>query len=126
MEKPFICFGTVTIDCAPEQVPAMVSFYTKLLDLTLGNSEDDPFPFLSGKDLRIILQPLQDYVPPTWPGNERGKQVHIDLGVRDLPAAVAYARSIGAAESPEQYSQHWHVMLDPAGHPFCLCLFPED
>ena len=104
----------------------MIAFYTQLLDLTLQGGEDGPFVFLSGKDLRILLQPLPDYLPPTWPGNERGKQVHLDLGVRDLPAAVAYAKSIGAVESAQQYSQNWHVMLDPAGHPFCLCLFPVD
>lgn len=132
MEKPFVCFGTVTIDCAPEHVPAMIDFYSNILDLKLGNSPEDPFPFLSGKDklsdadLRMILQPLEDYLPPTWPGNERGTQVHIDLGVRDLPAAVAYAKSIGAKESPVQFSENWRVMLDPAGHPFCLCLFPEE
>ena len=126
MEKPDIRFGTVTIDCTPGQVRAMVRFYTRLLDLTLEGSEDDPFPFLSGKDIRIILQPLDDYLPPTWPGNERGKQIHLDLGVRDLPQAVAYAKSTGAIESPVQYSNNWHIMLDPAGHPFCLCLYPED
>jgi len=25
-----------------------------------------------------------------------------------------------------QFSENWRVMLDPAGHPFCLCLFPEE
>ena len=126
MEKPDIRFGTVTIDCLPGQVHAMVDFYTRLLDLTLESSEDDPFPFLSGKDVRIVLQPFDGFLPPSWPGNERGIQLHLDLSVKDLPLAAAYAKSIGAIESPVQYSKNWHIMLDPAGHPFCLCLYPEE
>ena len=52
--------------------------------------------------------------------------MHLDLSVKNLPQAAAYAMSIGAAESPVQYSANWHILLDPAGHPFCLCLYPED
>ncbi len=122
MERPAIRFGAVTIDCAPEQVPAMVAFYRQLLDLQV-EGEDGPYPYLSREGFAITLQPEEGYQPPTWPSLERGQQLHIDLMVDDLPAAVAYAKSIGASESSVQYSQRWHILLDPAGHPFCLCAF---
>jgi catechol 2,3-dioxygenase-like lactoylglutathione lyase family enzyme len=103
----------------------MIAFYTQLLDMTLETPEDFPYPYLQGDGFDISLQPGDDYLPPTWPTNERGQQLHLDLTVKDLPAAIAFAKSLGATESPEQYGKNWHILLDPAGHPFCLCLEPE-
>lgn len=125
MDRPDIRFGAVTIDCAREQVHPLILFYTMLLGLKLEGSEEDDFPYLAGDGFGITLQVLEDYVPPTWPSNERGKQMHMDFVVKNLHEAVIYARSMGADESPEQYSERWHVMLDPAGHPFCLCLVSD-
>ena len=121
MDVPSIKFGAVTIDCARHQVHDMIHFYTRLLGMTLETEEDYAFPYLQGDGFGITLQPGDDYLPPTWPTNERGQQLHVDYMVKDLPAAVAYAKSLGAAESAQQYSERWHVLLDPAGHPFCLC-----
>lgn len=127
MDRPDIRFGAVTIDCAPHQVKEMVDFYRKLLNLTLEVEEDElgPFPFLYTDGFAITLQPEEGYQPPTWPSLERGQQVHLDLLVKDIKEAVAYALSIGATESKEQFGKNWHTMLDPAGHPFCFCRVEE-
>lgn len=127
MNRPDIRFGAVTIDCAPGQLRAMVDFYRKLLGLTLEGPEEElgRFPSLYKDGFGITLQAEESYRPPTWPGPERGQQLHLDLLARDLKEAAAYARSIGATESPVQYSENWHIMLDPAGHPFCLCKSQE-
>jgi hypothetical protein len=45
---------------------------------------------------------------------------HMDFKVDDLAEAVAYAISCGAAKADVQYYDTSTVMLDPAGHPFCL------
>ena len=51
--------------------------------------------------------------------------MHLDFTVSDLNKAVRRAQSLGAAMAGEQYNPgQWITMLDPAGHPFCLCL-PE-
>ncbi len=64
---------------------------------------------------------VPDYRPPTWPGGDVPKQMHLDLGVTDLEAAVAEAQRLGARLAPHQPSpDRWRVLLDPAGHPFCL------
>lgn len=39
----------------------------------------------------------------------------------DLDKAVQYAIDCGAAMADKQFSDDWRVMIDPAGHPFCLC-----
>ena len=53
-----------------------------------------------------------------------GKQqqmAHMDFAVNDLEKAVQYAMHCGAVVADKQFSDSWRVMLDPAGHPFCLC-----
>jgi len=63
-----------------------------------------------------------EHEPPAWP-TERGTQqmqLHLDLGVQDLPAEVARAEALGARPAQWQPQDDVRVMLDPAGHPFCL------
>jgi catechol 2,3-dioxygenase-like lactoylglutathione lyase family enzyme len=59
---------------------------------------------------------------PAWPSRpgEQTMQLHLDLGVRDVDAAVAEALSLGAELAAYQPQDDVRVMLDPAGHPFCL------
>ncbi len=49
-------------------------------------------------------------------------QSHFELVVEDLDAARASLVDLGAtvAAQPEPPNPHLTVMLDPAGHPFCL------
>lgn len=48
--------------------------------------------------------------------------MHLDLAVDDLGTAVAHARDAGAVLAEHQPQEDVRVMLDPAGHPFCLYL----
>jgi Glyoxalase-like domain len=62
------------------------------------------------------------YERPTWPATT-GKQqmmMHLDIGVTDLEAAVHDAFALGAELHVHQPQDDVRVMLDPAGHPFCL------
>jgi hypothetical protein len=64
---------------------------------------------------------VADYVPPTWPDGDVRQQIHLDLTVTDLEPAVAEALRLGARIASVQPAQdRWRVLLDPAGHPFCL------
>jgi hypothetical protein len=64
---------------------------------------------------------VDDYVPPTWPASDIPKQIHLDLAVTDLDSAVAEAERLGARQAADQPApDRWRVLLDPAGHPFCL------
>ena len=47
---------------------------------------------------------------------------HLDIAVSDLDAAEAWAISMGAELTAFQPQDDVRVMLDPAGHPFCLFL----
>ena len=64
------------------------------------------------------------YIPPVWPEKpgKQQKQMHFNFQVNDLPAAVAEAIRLGATRTAKQYGgEHFITMLDPEGHPFCLC-----
>lgn len=73
--------------------------------------------FLNG-----IVGMKDDYVPPVWPTTREAQQqmAHLDFHVSNVEEAVAHALSCGATLSETQYDEGWRVMIDPAGHPFCL------
>ena len=70
----------------------------------------------------LATQQAAGYVRPVWPNAEGRQQMmlHLDFEVSDLPAAVAHAVELGAAVAEFQPQDDVRVMLDPAGHPFCL------
>jgi Glyoxalase-like domain len=48
--------------------------------------------------------------------------MHVDVAVGDLAQAVAAAQELGATLAGSQPQDNCTVLLDPAGHPFCLYL----
>jgi catechol 2,3-dioxygenase-like lactoylglutathione lyase family enzyme len=76
----------------------------------------------------IGVQHAPGHVPPQWPEGTPPQQVHLDLHVDDLRAAVERATALGArrlqaprapADNPDG-DERYAVLADPAGHPFCL------
>ena len=71
----------------------------------------------------ILFQQNLEYIPPVWPEKPEAQQqmAHMDFAVNDVTKAVQHAIQCGATIAEEQFSDDCRVMLDPAGHPFCLC-----
>lgn len=72
--------------------------------------------------LKIEFQWTPDYVAPVWPP-ERDRQqmmIHLDIAVENLEATVSWAVDAGAKVAAHQPQVGVRVMMDPAGHPFCL------
>jgi catechol 2,3-dioxygenase-like lactoylglutathione lyase family enzyme len=102
---------------------ALGAFYARLFGWAV--VQDDPGwvmvrPPAGGTGLSFQREP--DYVPPVWPPRPGRQQmmVHLDIAVDDLEAAVARALEAGATLADYQPQAHVRVLLDPAGHPFCL------
>ena len=70
----------------------------------------------------ISFQQVTDYKAPTWPSQDVPQQLHLDVMVRDLDEAEAEVLKIGATKPEHQPGTSFRVFLDPAGHPFCLCV----
>jgi len=111
--------GLICLDC--EDPAGLAAFWAGLLGGEATPLSDDVVMVKNdGTALAAVRTP--GYQPPTWPGPAIPKQVHLDLAVRDLDAAEAEAVRLGARRAGEQpRPARWRVMLDPAGHPFCLC-----
>jgi predicted enzyme related to lactoylglutathione lyase len=70
----------------------------------------------------FVFQKADGYRAPTWPpvDGEQRPMMHFDFQVGDLDQAVAEAVALGASLSSVQPRENVRVLLDPAGHPFCL------
>lgn len=104
---------------------ALGAFYSSLLDWPIVHQEPGATVIKRPQDgVFMVFQQADGYVPPTWPP-EPGAQrpmMHLDVEVDDLDAAVADAVAAGARVADHQPRPNVRVLLDPAGHPFCLCL----
>jgi hypothetical protein len=106
----------ISLDCADPQ--RLADFYLALLGgRPLWAKESSAAIEVPGAVL--VAQRVDDYVPPSWPGTAI---VHLDLTADDLVATAEQAVALGAT-LPEQPDPRWRVLLDPAGHPFCLTPF---
>jgi catechol 2,3-dioxygenase-like lactoylglutathione lyase family enzyme len=70
----------------------------------------------------LSFQTSPAYVRPVWPAQDGAQQMmmHLDFEVEDLDVAVAHACELGAEQAGYQPQDNVRVLLDPAGHPFCL------
>jgi hypothetical protein len=77
-------------------------------------------------DLKLEFQWEEHYAPPRWPAapGEQQMMIHLDIGVAELDEGVAWASEQGATVAEHQPQNGVRVMLDPAGHPFCLFADP--
>ena len=118
-ERPRMRLTATVLDTPDPR--GLARFYAALLDWPIG-TDDPEWATLrpGGPGLSFQLEPAHE--PPVWPagpGDPR-MQAHLDVEVDDLAAAVEYARSLGAVQAGFQPQDDVRVMLDPAGHPFCL------
>jgi len=103
--------------------PGLGEFYSRLLGWEVTWSEPEWVmikPPGGGTGLSFQLEPT--HIPPVWPqvADEQQMMMHLDISVDDLAAGVARAESLGARQADFQPQHNVRVLLDPAGHPFCL------
>jgi len=115
-----------TVDCIDPH--ELAEFYASLLKWEIKFIDEEwAYVYAPGTNQGtypcILFQQNSDYTPPVWPGEPKAQQqmAHMDFAVNDLEKAVQYAIQCGATIADNQFSNNWKVMLDPSGHPFCLC-----
>jgi hypothetical protein len=112
-------FPGIVVDCPDPGV--LATFYGAMLDwkveISAGWAE-----IRAEYGQCICFQQVADYAPPRWPAQELPQQMHLDVIVDDLDAAGAAVLALGATKHEYQPGTSFRVYLDPAGHPFCLCL----
>jgi hypothetical protein len=115
-------FVGISLDCADPH--ALADFYLALLGghllwRTLRSAG------IKVPGVTLACQWVEDYHPPAWPG---ASIVHLDLTAGDqLDGPTDRAVTLGATLADPQPDDRWRVLLDPAGHPFCITPFiPPD
>lgn len=119
-------FGVV-LDCP--DASELAHFYERLLGWTLFKDTPEWATLAPSEEAgyNLAFQREPNYVRPVWPSKpgEPLMMLHLDLEVDDLEQALAYAVGVGAEVAPFQPQKDVRVMVDPAGHPFCLYLDDE-
>ena len=136
MERPTMRISGPTLDAADPV--ALGHFYERMLGWEIvevegprpGHPREDGWIKLRSPrgDLKLEIQWDPNYTPPVWPSRagEQLMMIHLDIAVDDLEAGVAWAVACGATVAAHQPQAGVSVMLDPAGHPFCLFPSPTD
>ncbi len=113
------------LDCADAE--ELAQFYARLLDWQITAGGDSWFQLRDpAGGIGLNIQAEQWYRPPVWPESTdaQDKMLHFEIAASDVSAAVAHAVAAGATvASPQPVDRdqdQLRVMLDPAGHPFCL------
>ena len=107
---------------APD-VDVLARFYSGLRGWTIRKQDATGAALDVGEGVAYLsIQHNPEYVRPTWPTTAGRQQMmlHLDFEVTDLDEAVAHALSLGAELPDFQPQDDVRVLLDPAGHPFCL------
>jgi catechol 2,3-dioxygenase-like lactoylglutathione lyase family enzyme len=121
MEQPPMRISATVLGAPDPQ--ALGAFYARLLGWTVATNEPEWVmvrPPSGGTGLSF--QKESDYVEPIWPPVPGQQQMmsHLDIAVQELDTGVAWALEGGARLAEFQPQADVRVMLDPAGHPFCL------
>jgi catechol 2,3-dioxygenase-like lactoylglutathione lyase family enzyme len=121
MERPGLRFTATTL-CSPD-AGALARFYAGLLGWAV-KKEEPGWVMLAAPDggRELYFHGDEAYRPPVWPSRPDRQQMmsHLEIQADDVPAAVAFAESLGARQAEFQPQDDVRVMLDPDGHPFCL------
>lgn len=117
-------FALVALDCPDPR--SLAEFYQGIVGGQIREPATDEWVRLqlsNGSDLGFQRDDV--YQPPQWPDG-LPQQAHLDFDVPDLDEGERAVLEVGARKAESQPSpDEWRVFLDPAGHPFCLCLVAE-
>lgn len=114
-----------TVNIGAPDPRALAQFYARLLGWDLADDRGD---FLIVRNpaggVAVSCQLEESFVAPIWPAGsgDQQMQLHLEIGVDDLAAALEHALQCGARLADAQPQPDVRVCLDPAGHPFCLWL----
>ncbi|WP_293695530.1 VOC family protein [uncultured Agrococcus sp.] len=106
----------VTLDAA--DVAPVADFWSKALGWPILAATEE-YAMLQGPTHALGISRTPDYQPPRWP-DDGHKQFHFDLSADNIEATADHLVELGATRPADQPGDTWVVLLDPAGHPFCL------
>lgn len=116
----FASLCMVSLDCA--NPGELADFYSGVLGWDVLHKEDEYAMIGNSSGAPIGFGRVDGYQPPAWPDPASPKRFHLDFYVDDLDDAAKKCIDLGGTVADHQPGERWRVILDPAGHPFCVCL----
>jgi hypothetical protein len=118
-ESGIVEWAALTIGCPDPGV--LADFYAAVLGGTVSDRSAES-ALLSTASMAFVFRAVAEFRASTWPSPEVPLHSHFELVVEDLAGAVERTAELGArrAEGQDPDDSNLVVMLDPAGHPFCL------
>jgi hypothetical protein len=110
---------SVTLDCDDPTKEA--EFWAAMLGGTISYSSEDfvGVELPGGMWIGAVRSP--GHKPAEWPEGNTPQQFHLDVAVDDMDEAEQAATGLGAVKADHQPApDRWRVLIDPAGHPFCV------
>jgi catechol 2,3-dioxygenase-like lactoylglutathione lyase family enzyme len=123
---PSLRWNAVCLDC--KDAEEMAAFYGRLLGWKVTGSDGAGWIAMNDPagGVGLLFQAEEWYEPAVWPERPevQHKMLHFEIHVDDVPAAVEHAVAAGARVAAHQPADRdpatLRILLDPAGHPFCL------
>ena len=98
MAMAIALLASTALDCSDPA--ALASFWAELVGGEVAFTSPE-FCAVKTDNGWLATVRIDDYKPPTWPDSAVPKQMHLKPSEQPAP-------------------DRWRVLLDPAGHPFCL------
>jgi hypothetical protein len=114
--------AAVVIDC--RAAAPVAEFYRAVGGGEITRRDEDSV-WLVVAGTTVIFREVAGYQAPTWPSPDVPMQAHLDFFVDDLGRAESLLRQHGASRPEHQPHDGLVVLLDPAGHPFCITARPQ-
>jgi predicted enzyme related to lactoylglutathione lyase len=110
----------VVLDLECADPPALTEFYHQVLGWDISLSQPE-YAEISNGATRILFTRREGYKGAGWPESASPKRYHLCMRTSDVADAVRRCLDLGASKPEFQPGDgKWTVLLDPAGHPFCL------
>ncbi|MEU7135117.1 VOC family protein [Streptomyces sp. NPDC046261] len=98
---------------------ALADFYAAALGWKVTQTFGDAAAMISDGTTSYVFYTATSFKAPDWPKDEL--VFHLDLAFDDVAAAEERLLSLGATKPAHQPGgNHWTVLLDPSGQPFCI------
>lgn len=108
--------AAIILNCADPR--ALADFYSSATGWTVASADDDFVALDTGGPVQLSFQRVAGHTAPAWP--DGATQAHVDVTVADVDKATAELLAAGATRPDHQPGDGWVVLIDPAGHPFCI------
>ena len=116
-----VTLGNIMVDCDDEL--KLQTFYGELLGWEKCKLFGRP-AVKSSNGIVFLFIEEPNYIRPAWPEEDgkQQKQMHFDFQVDNVLITVKKAESLGATKANDQFGgDDFITLIDPVGHPFCLC-----